>query len=97
MAEGQSVSAPVQAVGDGCGAPAGGAPVKDAGNQAIIEGTVSRDGAPVRAGYARLLNSGGDFVLRCRSGTMAGSVSSLREATGPYECWRRGTSARSAR
>lgn len=47
---------------DGCGAPAGGAPIKDAGNQAIIQGRVTRDGAPARAGYARLLNAGGDFV-----------------------------------
>ena len=31
---------------DGCGAPAGGAPIKDAGNQAIIQGRVTRDGAP---------------------------------------------------
>jgi hypothetical protein len=72
MAEGQTVSQPVQAVGAGCGAPAGGAPVTDAGNQAIIQGTVSRGGAPVRAGYARLLNSGGDFVAEVPLGDDGG-------------------------
>lgn len=51
-----------QATAAGCGAPAGGAPVKEAGNQAIVQGKVTKDGAPVLVGYARLLNSGGDFV-----------------------------------
>jgi len=51
-----------QAVSGGCGAPAGGAPVQDAGNQAIVQGKVTKDGSPVQVGYARLLNSGGDFV-----------------------------------
>ncbi len=51
-----------QTAGAGCGAPAGGAPIKDAGNQAIVQGKVTKDGAPVAVGYARLLNSGGDFV-----------------------------------
>jgi hypothetical protein len=50
---------------DGCGAPAGGAPVSaaaDGGMQAVVQGRVTRSGAPVPVGYARLLNSGGDFV-----------------------------------
>jgi hypothetical protein len=50
---------------DGCGAPAGGAPVSaaaDAGTQAVVQGRVTRNGAAVPVGYARLLNSGGDFV-----------------------------------
>jgi hypothetical protein len=47
---------------DGCGAPAGGAPLTDAGNQAVIQGRVARGGAPVATGYARLLNDDGEFV-----------------------------------
>ena len=50
---------------DGCGAPAGGAPVSaaaDVGTQAVVQGRVTRNGAAVPVGYARLLNSGGDFV-----------------------------------
>jgi Protein of unknown function (DUF1416) len=46
----------------GCGAPAGTPRVTEAGNQAVVQGTVTQDGTPVSAGYARLLNSGGDFV-----------------------------------
>src|SRR5215472_15490613 len=57
---------------DGCGAPAGGVPIKDAGNQAIIQGRVTRDGAPAQAGYARLLNSGGDFVAEVPLGEDGG-------------------------
>jgi len=50
--------------GDGCGAPAGGVTVTaaEAGNQAIIQGHVTRSGSAVSVGYARLLNSGGEFV-----------------------------------
>jgi hypothetical protein len=49
--------------GDGCGAPAGGvsAPA-DVGNQAVVAGKVTHEGAAVATGYARLLDSGGDFV-----------------------------------
>jgi hypothetical protein len=50
---------------DGCGAPAGGAPVSaaaDAGTQAVVQGRVTQNGAAVPLGYARLLNAGGDFV-----------------------------------
>jgi hypothetical protein len=61
-----------QAAAAGCGAPAGGAPVKDAGNQAIVQGTVTRDGVPVPVGYARLLNSGGDFVAEVPLGEDGG-------------------------
>ena len=57
---------------DGCGAPAGGVPIKDAGNQAIIQGRVTKDGAPAQAGYARLLNSGGDFVAEVPLGEDGG-------------------------
>ncbi|MQA94671.1 MAG: DUF1416 domain-containing protein [Streptosporangiales bacterium] len=52
----------------GCGAPTGGAAVTDAGNQAIIQGTVTKDGAPVNA-YARLLNADGDFVGEVPTGS----------------------------
>lgn len=56
----------------GCGAPAGGAPVTDAGNQAIVQGKVTRDGAPVAVGYARLLNADGDFVAEVPLGEDGG-------------------------
>jgi Protein of unknown function (DUF1416) len=61
-----------QAVAEGCGAPAGGAPIKDAGNQAIVQGRVTKEGAPVAVGYARLLNSGGDFVAEVPLGEDGG-------------------------
>src|SRR5580700_12223271 len=61
-----------QAAAAGCGAPAGGAPVKDAGNQAIVQGKVTKDGAPVPVGYARLLNSGGEFVAEVPLGEDGG-------------------------
>jgi Protein of unknown function (DUF1416) len=48
---------------DGCGAQAGGAALPaDAGNQAVVQGRVTRSGAAVPVGYARLLNEGGEFV-----------------------------------
>ena len=61
-----------QAAAGGCGAPAGGAPVKDAGNQAIVQGKVTKDGTPVGVGYARLLNAGGDFVAEVPLGEDGG-------------------------
>ncbi len=52
-----------QATAAGCGAPAGGVKVTDgAGSQAIVRGRVTKAGAAVRTGYARLLNSDGEFV-----------------------------------
>jgi hypothetical protein len=51
-----------RAAADGCGAPADAPRVTSAGNQAVVQGTVTQDGAPVSVGYARLLNSGGEFV-----------------------------------
>lgn len=55
---------------DGCGAPVGGVALADvdAGNQAVIQGTVTRDGAPLRGAYARLLNSSDDFVGEVATG-----------------------------
>src|SRR5262249_59915557 len=48
--------------GQGCGAPAGGAAMPaGASGEAVIEGHVTRAGAPLPAGYARLLNDGGEF------------------------------------
>jgi Protein of unknown function (DUF1416) len=48
---------------DGCGAPAGGAAIPaTAGDQAVVEGRVVHDGAPVGTGYARLLGTGDEFV-----------------------------------
>src|SRR5215469_12408036 len=61
-----------QAAAAGCGAPAGGATIKDAGNQAIVQGKVTKDGAPVPVGYARLLNAGGDFVAEVPLGDDGG-------------------------
>jgi Protein of unknown function (DUF1416) len=52
----------VQAAAGGCGAPAGTSLVTSAGNQAVVQGTVTQSGSPVSTGYARLLNSGGEFV-----------------------------------
>src|ERR1700744_5789278 len=57
---------------DGCGAPAGGAPLTGAGNQAVIQGRVARAAAPVATGYARLLNSDGEFVAEVPLGTDGG-------------------------
>jgi hypothetical protein len=59
---------------DGCGAPAGGVTItKDkASNQAIIEGQVLRDGAPLSPGYARLLGSGDEFVAEVPLGEDGG-------------------------
>lgn len=58
---------------DGCGAPAGGvsAPA-DVGDQAVVQGRVTRGGAAVGTGYARLLNSGGDFVAEVPLGEDGG-------------------------
>jgi hypothetical protein len=57
----------------GCGAPAGGAPPPaSASSEAIIEGHVTRNGTPVPAGYARLLNDGGEFVAEVPLGEDGG-------------------------
>jgi len=58
---------------DGCGAPAGGvsAPVT-AGSQAVVEGRVTRDGAAVATGYARLLGTGDEFVAEVPLGDDGG-------------------------
>ncbi len=61
-----------QAAAGGCGAPAGGAAITDAGTQAIVQGRVTSGGAPVQVGYARLLNSGGDFVAEVPLGDDGG-------------------------
>jgi len=60
---------------DGCGAPAGGVAATaatDPGSQAVVEGHVLRAGQPVSTGYARLLNSGGDFVAEVPLGDDGG-------------------------
>ncbi len=59
----------------GCGAPAPGAPLTaatDAGTQAVVQGHVTKNGSPVAVGYARLLNSGGDFVAEVPLGDDGG-------------------------
>jgi hypothetical protein len=58
---------------DGCGAPAGGVSVSTAaGTQAVVEGHVTREGAPVSTGYARLLGSGDEFVAEVPLGDDGG-------------------------
>jgi Protein of unknown function (DUF1416) len=64
-----------QANPGGCGAPVGGAPVsaaKDAGTQAVVQGRVTKNGSAVATGYARLLNSGGEFVAEVPLGEDGG-------------------------
>jgi hypothetical protein len=58
---------------DGCGAPAGGvsAPAA-AGSQAVVEGKVTREGAAVSTGYARLLGTGDEFVAEVPLGSDGG-------------------------
>jgi Protein of unknown function (DUF1416) len=58
---------------DGCGAPAGGvsAPAA-AGNQAVVEGKVTRQGVAVSTGYARLLGTGDEFVAEVPLGNDGG-------------------------
>ncbi len=61
---------------DGCGAPAGGVSVSTVagslGTQAVVEGRVTLQGAPVGTGYARLLGSGDEFVAEVPLGDDGG-------------------------
>jgi uncharacterized protein DUF1416 len=58
---------------DGCGAPAGGVTVTEGmAGEAIIEGHVSKGGSAASVGYARLLNSGGEFVAEVPLGDDGG-------------------------
>jgi hypothetical protein len=67
------VSGSEQASAGGCGAQAGGIKVKDgAGNQAVVQGHVTSSGSPVPSGYARLLNSDGEFVAEVPLGEDGG-------------------------
>ena len=58
----------------GCGAPAGGVTVTadKAGKEAIVEGRVLKDGAPVGTGYVRLLGTGDEFVAEVPLGEDGG-------------------------
>ena len=63
----------MSAANDGCGAPAGGVAVPaTAGDQAVVEGHVLHDGAPVATGYARLLGTGDEFVAEVPLGADGG-------------------------
>ena len=65
----------VSQTADGCGAPAGGVPVSaatNAGTQAVVEGRVVRDNAPLTTGYARLLGTGDEFVAEVPLGEDGG-------------------------
>jgi len=58
---------------DGCGAPAGGvSAAAAAGRQAVVEGKVTRGGAAVGTGYARLLGTGEEFVAEVPLGDDGG-------------------------
>jgi hypothetical protein len=58
---------------DGCGAPAGGVSASAAvGAQAVVEGKVTREGAAVSTGYARLLGTGDEFVAEVPLGADGG-------------------------
>jgi uncharacterized protein DUF1416 len=60
---------------DGCGAPAGGIKVRTGlGSQAVVQGHVTSSGTPVPSGYARLLNSDGEFVAEVPLGEDGGFV-----------------------
>jgi|SRR5208282_1984776 len=67
------MSAASAASADGCGAPVGGVSVSAAaGSQAVVEGRVSHEGAPVATGYARLLGTGDEFVAEVPLGDDGG-------------------------
>jgi uncharacterized protein DUF1416 len=59
---------------DGCGAPAGGVTITadKASKEAVVEGRVLRDGAPVTTGYARLRGTGDEFVAEVPLGDDGG-------------------------
>ena len=59
---------------DGCGAPAGGVTITAdaASKEAVVEGRVLRDGAPVTTGYARLRGTGDEFVAEVPLGDDGG-------------------------
>jgi hypothetical protein len=65
-------AAGTQAVAAGCGAPAGGAASTEAGNQAVVQGRVTKDGSAGGTGYARLLNGDGEFVAEVPLGEDGG-------------------------
>ena len=72
MSEAVEQANTAQAAAGGCGAPADTSRVTSAGNQAVVQGTVTKSGSPVSPGYARLLNSGGDFVAEVPLGADGG-------------------------
>ncbi|GAA3729863.1 DUF1416 domain-containing protein [Salinactinospora qingdaonensis] len=59
-----------QGSNDGCGAPVGGVALADekAGDQAVIQGVVTRDGQPLSGAYARLLSASDEFVGEVATG-----------------------------
>ncbi|MBW8485251.1 DUF1416 domain-containing protein [Actinomadura parmotrematis] len=55
----------------GCAAPAQTAQLPatvDLANEAVIQGTVTRDGSPVASAYARLLDATGEFTAEVVTG-----------------------------
>ena len=68
-----AIPASTAGVGDGCGAPAAGVGASvAAGSQAVVEGRVTREGAAVSTGYARLLGTGDEFVAEVPLGDDGG-------------------------
>ncbi len=69
----EPVGSPEQASASGCGAPAGGVKITDGvGSQAVVQGHVTSSGTPVASGYARLLNTDGEFVAEVPLGEDGG-------------------------
>jgi hypothetical protein len=69
------MTTPDQVAADGCGAPAGGVAASaatSAGSQAVVEGHVTRNSAPLSTGYARLLGTGDEFVAEVPLGEDGG-------------------------
>ena len=63
----------MSASAEGCGAPAGGVSASAAtSSQAVVEGRVVHQGAPVATGYARLLGTGDEFVAEVPLGEDGG-------------------------
>jgi hypothetical protein len=55
---------------DGCGAPVGGAALAgvDLAKEAVIQGVVRQDSAPVAGAYVRLLDGSGEFTAEVPTG-----------------------------
>ncbi len=50
-----------------CGAPAQELSTQDVGDEAVLQGTVSRGGAPLAGAYVRLLDGSGEFTAEVQT------------------------------